>query len=185
MKAVQELIKKLQKEAETYTKEDMISAISANKAFIKALEHLQPKAFNPLPPVNKEPKDDFIKEARERIASQPSTTTIVEGLKLLLSETPKESCIICGGTGSIVGIYNGIEGEPTRCTACNYLKANCMDCDKPYEEFGMDIFVPHSQWVLINPDIDGLLCAQCIINRVSKIGGATVIHAIIEFHPNT
>jgi hypothetical protein len=61
--------------------------------------------------------------------------------------------------------------------------AKCMDCGKDYNEFGMDVVLPDSQWVLINPKKDGLLCAQCIVDRVSRIDGSIVVHAIIEFKP--
>lgn len=64
------------------------------------------------------------------------------------------------------------------------IPANCLDCGMPYSHFGMDMVLPHSQWIFIHPDKYGLLCAQCIINRVSKIKGATVVHAIIEIQPN-
>ena len=59
----------------------------------------------------------------------------------------------------------------------------CLDCGKPYEDFKMDMVLPHSQWRLIHPDERGVLCANCIVNRASKIKGAIVIHAIIEFVP--
>lgn len=59
--------------------------------------------------------------------------------------------------------------------------AVCLDCKKPYEKFGLDIVLPHSQWLKINPEKDGLLCAQCIINRASKLKGIIVMHAIMEF----
>jgi hypothetical protein len=64
--------------------------------------------------------------------------------------------------------------------------AKCFDCGKPYGEFNMDMVLPHGQWKLIAPiDGDGLLCAQCIINRASKLPGAIVVHAIIEFYPQS
>ena len=62
-------------------------------------------------------------------------------------------------------------------------EANCIDCGRKYEQFRMDVVLPHSQWKLIHPEVDGLLCAQCIVNRVSKIDGAIVVHALIEFLP--
>lgn len=60
----------------------------------------------------------------------------------------------------------------------------CLDCGRPYSEFGMDTHLPHSQWSLIHPDINGVICAQCIINRASKIPGATVAHILIELTPH-
>ena len=58
-----------------------------------------------------------------------------------------------------------------------------MDCKKPYKEFGLDIHLPRSQWLEIHPDEDGLLCAQCIIDRSAKVKGCTVVHAILEITP--
>lgn len=60
---------------------------------------------------------------------------------------------------------------------------NCLDCGKPYSEFGMDVLLPRSQWLDIHPDENGLLCAQCIVNRVSKLPGSIGIHAVIEIAP--
>lgn len=59
-------------------------------------------------------------------------------------------------------------------------KSECMDCGLDYSDFKLDMVVPHSQWLVINPDKDGLLCAQCIINRLSKIPGVVCVHAIAE-----
>ena len=63
--------------------------------------------------------------------------------------------------------------------------ARCLGCGKPYSGFGMDVVLPRSQWCAIHPDEDGLLCAQCIVDRVhERIAGATVIHAIVEVSPH-
>ncbi len=45
-----------------------------------------------------------------------------------------------------------------------------MDCHKPYDNFGLDVVLPNDQWLLINPQNDGLLCAQCMVNRAKKLG---------------
>lgn len=63
-------------------------------------------------------------------------------------------------------------------------RVRCLDCERPYSEFGMDVHLPRSQWLAIHPDEGGVLCAQCIVNRVSqKMDGATVIHLIVEVSP--
>lgn len=59
--------------------------------------------------------------------------------------------------------------------------ARCLDCGKGYKSFGVDIVLPRSQWLLIHPDDNGLLCAQCIVNRIAKIDTAIVVHANVEF----
>ena len=58
--------------------------------------------------------------------------------------------------------------------------ARCLDCGKGYKSFGVDIVLPRSQWLLIHPDDNGLLCAQCIVNRIAKIDTAIVVHANVE-----
>lgn len=61
-------------------------------------------------------------------------------------------------------------------------KEKCVDCKKPYP-FGVDVFLPHSQWSLIAPEKDIILCANCIANRVGNLKGAILIHATVEFSP--
>ena len=56
----------------------------------------------------------------------------------------------------------------------------CMDCGLPYGNFGMDTIMPRAQWLEINPDDGGILCANCMVKRASKVKGATCIHFIIE-----
>lgn len=57
---------------------------------------------------------------------------------------------------------------------------SCLDCDLPYTQFEMDLVLPRSQWLEINPTEDGLLCAACIVKRCAKVPGASVVHAVIE-----
>jgi DNA-directed RNA polymerase subunit RPC12/RpoP len=59
----------------------------------------------------------------------------------------------------------------------------CIDCGKPYNSFGLDTVLPRSQWLEIMPDEDGILCANCIVDRWATIPGATVAHMIIEITP--
>lgn len=56
----------------------------------------------------------------------------------------------------------------------------CIDCGLLYKDFGMDLVMPRAQWLQINPKDSGLLCANCIVKRASKVPGATCVHAIIE-----
>ena len=60
------------------------------------------------------------------------------------------------------------------------LNAKCLDCGKPYADFGLDLLLPRSQWLAIHPDDHGLLCAGCILARASKIPGTTGVHGVIE-----
>ena len=60
----------------------------------------------------------------------------------------------------------------------------CMDCKMLYKDFPLDMLFPRSQWLRINPKDDGVLCANCMINRASRIKRATVVHAVIEIEPN-
>ena len=61
-------------------------------------------------------------------------------------------------------------------------KAKCLDCGKPYEDFGLDLTLPDEQWLLIHPEgFNGLLCANCVVWRASKLPTAIVVRATIEF----
>ena len=60
----------------------------------------------------------------------------------------------------------------------NY-KYCCMDCEKPYKEFGLDIILPDWQWEAINPSGDGILCGSCIASRASNLIGGVRINAEI------
>ncbi len=53
----------------------------------------------------------------------------------------------------------------------------CDDCALPYAEFPLDLVLPDEQWEAIHPAEAGVLCAQCIVRRASKVPGVTVVHA--------
>lgn len=59
----------------------------------------------------------------------------------------------------------------------------CLDCEKPYDDFPMDLTMTRGQWLLIHPDDNGLLCADCILRRADKIPGVLVAHLILEVYP--
>lgn len=59
----------------------------------------------------------------------------------------------------------------------------CMDCGLPYEDFPLDVMLPRGQWLLIHSNDDGVLCAQCMVKRISKIPGATACHMVVEIAP--
>lgn len=61
----------------------------------------------------------------------------------------------------------------------------CYDCGLPYKEFGLDVILPRSQWLVVCPEENALLCAQCIINRASKIPSISVVHATLEVLPRS
>jgi hypothetical protein len=63
------------------------------------------------------------------------------------------------------------------------LHAACLDCGRDYGDFGMDVLLPRWQWLLIHPDENGLLCAQCIVTRASKLEGAVGLEAVIGICP--
>lgn len=58
--------------------------------------------------------------------------------------------------------------------------AACLDCGLPYTDFLLDVLLPRSQWLQIHPDENGLLCAACIVRRVSALPGVTALHAIAD-----
>lgn len=57
----------------------------------------------------------------------------------------------------------------------------CYDCRKPYEDCG-DCLIPDDIWEQINPTYHegaGILCANCIINRLHIIGVSEVQATLI------
>lgn len=63
------------------------------------------------------------------------------------------------------------------------LIAACLDCGLDYSEFGVDLLLPRSQWLLIHPDENGLLCALCIAKRAARIGQCCGIRGVLEIRP--
>ena len=57
----------------------------------------------------------------------------------------------------------------------------CLDCGKPYIEFALDSMLSDKQRLLIHDREGGLLCANCIVSRASKLPGAVVVRMQIEF----
>ena len=60
--------------------------------------------------------------------------------------------------------------------------ALCKDCGLDYEEHGVDITFPHSQWNLLigNDHGGGVLCGTCIAKRASNIAGCVAIRAKLD-----
>jgi hypothetical protein len=49
----------------------------------------------------------------------------------------------------------------------------CLDCGRTYPH-GLDIILTRKQWTEINPEVDGVLCPSCIVNRAAKLGFSSV-----------
>jgi len=60
-------------------------------------------------------------------------------------------------------------------------KAECDDCKTDYEDLGLDIVFPASQWNMIKPDGYGILCGNCIAKRAAELPQAIAIRARIDF----
>lgn len=59
--------------------------------------------------------------------------------------------------------------------------ANCEDCGLPYQEFGIDATLSNKQWLIIHPEgSEGLLCANCIMQRASSVPGMIVARIKLE-----
>lgn len=59
---------------------------------------------------------------------------------------------------------------------------NCPDCGQEYADImALDLALPRSQWLSINPDEGGVLCANCILRRASKLPHVINLTAIITF----
>lgn len=50
----------------------------------------------------------------------------------------------------------------------------CIDCGLDYSEFGVDLVLPDQQWKILFPEESGLLFANCICKRASKLGTSIV-----------
>lgn len=58
----------------------------------------------------------------------------------------------------------------------------CLDCNKDYDsEMSLDLVIPRDQWLLIHPDDGGVLCANCLISRASKLKNVINLTALITF----
>lgn len=59
---------------------------------------------------------------------------------------------------------------------------SCKDCGLPYEDFGLDTVLPEEFWIPISPqgegEGNGILCANCIVKRLSKIEHVIAVYAI-------
>ena len=58
--------------------------------------------------------------------------------------------------------------------------ACCADCGKPYSDFPLDTTLPHDQWERIMGSPNGLLCANCMVARASKLPGAVAVRMTID-----
>lgn len=87
------------------------------------------------------------------------------------------------------------EAPPARVCACNsrncswcaplLASAKCLDCGLLYDELmALDLVLPRVQWLELHPDDGGVLCANCIIRRASKLPGALSVSAVIVFCPD-
>lgn len=56
-----------------------------------------------------------------------------------------------------------------------------MDCNKPYNKFGLDTYLNDDDWKKIHPEKDGLLCANCIVKQASKIIGVIVVRMELDY----
>lgn len=66
-------------------------------------------------------------------------------------------------------------------TAIDTTKAGCIDCGLLYDEFPIDTTLPDNQWLMIHPEgRGGLLCANCIVKRASRLLGIIAVRMIFE-----
>lgn len=59
-------------------------------------------------------------------------------------------------------------------------KQSCIDC-RTADGDRDGIVIPRAQWLLINPDDGGVLCANCIVRRAKKLPDAINVTAFITF----
>ena len=56
----------------------------------------------------------------------------------------------------------------------------CMDCGLPYKDFPLDTTLPDHQWLMIHDNEGGILCANCIVKRASKLPGIIAVRAVFD-----
>jgi hypothetical protein len=101
---------------------------------------------------------DDIKEAGYYAASMRLTMCYTEAELLLKAQQPNSE-------PSATIAANPMLGEVPLC---------CMDCERRYDDFGLDVVLLKEQWKLIHPAEQGVLCAQCIVDRAEKLGAIRV-----------
>jgi hypothetical protein len=93
------------------------------------------------------------------------------------------TCRVCGGFGMV----KGLDLRPLTCSTCEGTgnevadDVRCIDCGLPYVEFPLDVSLPPEQWSAIHPQLNGVLCAQCIAHRAARIVGVTLLRMSMEF----
>ena len=55
-------------------------------------------------------------------------------------------------------------------------EVDCLDCGREYPH-GLDMVLTRKQWLMVNPDCDGVLCPSCLVNRAGKIEGSLSVYA--------
>ena len=71
------------------------------------------------------------------------------------------------------------------CNTCReqHVVPVCEDCGMPYESFLLDVTLSDEQWLAIHPSgRDGLLCAQCIVARASRLTNIVAVRATLDSH---
>lgn len=89
------------------------------------------------------------------------------------------TCRVCDGGGRHDGqVCQTCEGTGNEVAD----DVRCSDCGLPYVEFPLDVSLPDEQWTAIHPEgSGGVLCAQCIAHRASRIVGSTLLLMSIQF----
>jgi hypothetical protein len=60
--------------------------------------------------------------------------------------------------------------------------AACEDCNKLYSHFGIDTTLSNEQWLMIHPESsEGILCANCIVERASRLSGVIAARMRLDF----
>ena len=61
-------------------------------------------------------------------------------------------------------------------------KVVCYDCGMDYGGADwIDTVLPNEQWKTIFPEENGILCANCIVKRASKLDGIIITKMILVF----
>ena len=106
-------------------------------------------------------------------SKSPAALDMVDHLKMLTS--PFNACVHrlnCLATARTLANQSA--------TASPSAGLGCMDCGKPYSDFPLDTTIPDEQWRMIHDSNGGVLCASCMVLRLSRLPGAIAVRARLE-----
>lgn len=121
--------------------------------------------------------DQWMKEQFDAIMGRLIAEAVdVDGAWLLREDVEKELRALLASLAGRIPQPSALKenGQP--------FVVGCEDCGLPYRDFPLDLTIPDADWEVIHPGSNGggLLCAQCIVTRASRLPDVTVVRATFE-----